>query len=349
VPVIERGGELAQLVVRLREREPAVDVDAQRLGADVLLRDVRVDASVDADRTGGDAPLALELGHRLVQQLDVELEADGGDVARLLGTEKLAGSSDLEVAHRDGEARAELGVVGERRQSSASLTGQLLRIRIEEVRVRGLIRAADAAADLVELREAEHVGTLDDERVRLRDVDARLDDRRRHEHVRVAAQERVHLFLELLFAHLAVRDEEAQVGAHLPQLLGGLLDRVDAVVEIERLTLAFDLALERELHELLVVLADGRSDRAASFGRRLDDGDVAHAGERQVQRPRDRRRAQREHVHLEAQRLEQLLLRDAEPLLLVEDDEAELLRDDVAAEHAVRADEHVDFAFGKVD
>ena len=70
-----------------------------------------------------------------------------------------------------------------------------------------------------------------------------LDDRRRHEHVGVAAQERVHLLLELLLAHLPVRDEEAEIGQQLAQLLGRLLDRLDAVVEIERLAAALVLAL----------------------------------------------------------------------------------------------------------
>ena len=235
-------------------------------------------------------------------------------------------------------------MVGERREPRPRLGGQLVGVGIEEVRERGGVGAADAAADLVQLGEAEHVGSLDDQRVRLRDVDPRLDDRRRDEHVGVAAQERVHPLLELLLAHLPVRDEEAETRAELLQLRGPLLDRLDPVVEEERLALALDLALERELDELLVVLADRGADRAAPLGRRLDDRDVAHAGEREVQGARDRRRAEREHVDLEPQRLEQLLLRDAEPLLLVEDHEPELLRDHVAAEDAVRADEDVDLA-----
>jgi hypothetical protein len=37
--------------------------------------------------------------------------------------------------------------------------------------VRGDVRAADAPADLVQLREPERVGTVDDQRVGLRDVD----------------------------------------------------------------------------------------------------------------------------------------------------------------------------------
>ena len=67
-----------------------------------------------------------------------------------------------------------------------------------------------------------------------------------------------------------------------------------------------------------------------------------------MQRARDRRRGEREHVDLEAKLAQQLLLRDAEPLLLVDDHEPELLRDHVAREDPVRADQHVDLAFGEV-
>ncbi len=74
----------------------------------------------------------------LVQHLDVQLEAERGNVARLLGAEQVACAADLEVAHRDREARAELGVVGQRRQSRTGLRGELGRVRIEEVGVREL-------------------------------------------------------------------------------------------------------------------------------------------------------------------------------------------------------------------
>ena len=156
-------------------------------------------------------------------------------MAGLLGPEQVARTADLEVAHRDLEAGAELRVVGERREARPGLGRELARIRIEQIRVRRHVRAADAAADLVELGEAENVRALDDQGVRLRDVDPRLDDRRRDEHVGVAAEEGVHLLLELALPHLAVRDDEAQAGAELLQLLGRLLDRLDAVVEVEGL------------------------------------------------------------------------------------------------------------------
>ena len=76
--------------------------------------------------------------------------------------------------------------------------------------------------------------------------------------------------------------------------------------------------------------ADEGADRAAVGGRRGDDRDVAQARHRHVQRARDRRRGQRQHVDLRAQLLEPLLVRHAEALLLVDDEQAEVLEAHVA-------------------
>src|SRR5215213_7353161 len=317
--------QLAQLVFGLRQREAAVEVDLERLGLDVRRRHVRVHGRLYADRPRRRPPLA-----------------------RQLRAEQVARAADLEVAHRDREAGAELGVVRKRREARPRLRRQLARIGIEEVGMGEDVGAPDAPADLVELGEPQRVRPLHDQRVRLRDVEARLDDRRRDEHVRVAAQERMHLLLELALPHLAVRDLYAERRRKLLDLGGSLVDRLDAVVQVEALALARVLTIERLLHELVVVLTHVRADRPAALGRCLDHRDVAEAGERHVQRARDRGGAQREHVHLEPQRAQQLLLRDAEALLLVDHNEAELLRDHIAAEHAVGADEHVDLARGEI-
>src|SRR5207247_2700249 len=124
------------------------------------------------------------------------------------------------------------------------LRSQLLRVRIEQVGVGRHVGAADAAADLVELREPERVGALYDQRVRLRDVETGLDDRRRDEHVRIAAEEREHVILELLLAHLPMRDDEPELRTKLSQPLGRLVDRLDAVVQVEGLALTLRLPAE---------------------------------------------------------------------------------------------------------
>jgi hypothetical protein len=79
--------KLTQLVFALAEREAPVEVDLLGLGVDVVGRNVGVDLRVDTNRAADRAPGAGQLGDRLAQELQVELEADRSDVTGLLGAE----------------------------------------------------------------------------------------------------------------------------------------------------------------------------------------------------------------------------------------------------------------------
>ena len=83
-----------------------MQVDLLSLARNVVRRDVGVDLRLDPYGPRHSASGAGELGDRLAEQLDVELEADSRDVARLLRPEQVAGAADLEVAHGDREAGA---------------------------------------------------------------------------------------------------------------------------------------------------------------------------------------------------------------------------------------------------
>ena len=90
-----------------RERDPAVELEPQRLLRNPSGRDERLHRQVDAQLLLLGDRLALHLGHRLLEDAGVRVEADRGDVAVLLGAEQVAGAADLQVAHRDLEARAQ--------------------------------------------------------------------------------------------------------------------------------------------------------------------------------------------------------------------------------------------------
>ena len=72
------------------------------------------------------AALAGELADGFGDHLDVEVEADRGDVARLLGAEQAARAADLEVAHRDLEAGTEIGELADRLQPFVRLFRELV-------------------------------------------------------------------------------------------------------------------------------------------------------------------------------------------------------------------------------
>ena len=153
-----------------------------------------------------------------------------------------------------------------------------------------------------------------------------------------------HLLLEQVLVHLAVRDDDARFGKLLLQPRRLPVDRGDPVVDPEHLALAQQLALHGAHREALVVAADVGEHRLAVLGRGVDRAHLADARERHLQRARDRRRRHREHVDAGAELLQPLLVRDAEPLLLVDDQQPEVLERHVLAEQPVRADHHVDLA-----
>ena len=112
--------------------------------------------------------------HRLLQELLVELDADLADMAGLLLAQKVAGAADVEVVAGELEARAQrverlhdLEPLGRR------LVQRLAR-RHGEIGIGAGLAAADAAAQLVELGQAEHVGAMDDHGVGVADVEARF-------------------------------------------------------------------------------------------------------------------------------------------------------------------------------
>ena len=124
-------------------------------------------------------------------------------------------------------------------------------------------------------------------------------------------------------------------------------DRQHAVVQVEDLAAPADLVADGLDHERLVVGLDDGLDRMAVGGRGLDDAEVARAGQREVERARDGRGAHRQHVDVRAPLLEHLLVLHAEPLLLVDDHQPEVLERDVALDQAVGADQDVDCALGR--
>src|SRR3569832_788201 len=94
-------------------------------------------------------------------------------------------------------------------------------------------------------------------------------------------------------------------------------------------------------------LSHSRTKVLIARRRRRDDGEIAHAGQRQVHGAWDRRRGEREDVHLAAQALEPFFLTHAETVFLVDDGEAEAFELYAFLQELVRADDDVHAAVGQ--
>ena len=217
----------------------------------------------------------------------------------------------------------------------------MLIARVEKVRVRLLRATTHASPELVELREPELSGAIDNDRVYVGDVEARFDDRRADEDVVLRIGELDHHPLQFAFVHLTVRHDVAGLGDELPQPMRLLLDALHAVVHVVDLAASVHLAQDRLTQDVVASFDDVRLDRLPVLGRRFDDADIAHAREGHVQGARDRGGGQREHVDFGAHLLEPLLVLHPEAVLLVDHHEAEVAEAHVPLQDAMRADDDV--------
>ena len=142
-------------------------------------------------------------------------------------------------------------------------------------------------------------------------------------------------------------DDDARLWHELAQLAGGLFNVGDLVVDVEDLAVAKQLAPDRCGNLLVLLRAHIRQHRVAVFRRGGDRGHLADACQRHLEGSRDRRRRHGQHVHVGLQRLDVLLVLDAEALLLVDDDQPQVLPLHARLQEAVGADDHVDRAVCK--
>ncbi len=115
-------------------------------------------------------------------------------------------------------------------------------------------------------------------------------------------------------------------------------------MHVVHLSAAIELRRDRALHDRVRLRHDDGLDRHAVLRRGLDQREVAHAHQRHLQRARNRRRGEREHVDGRLELFEPLLVHHAEALLFVDHDQAEVAEHDVLLQDAVRSDHDVDFA-----
>ena len=341
------GGEGLDLGMLFEVVQAAVQSHAQVEVGDVIVRDQ--DRRIDRD-LGAEVARTLEratglgLQDRLLQHRLVEFVADFLDMPRLFVAQQIARAANVEIVAGKLEPGAQRVEVGQHLQPLLRGIGHLPLGRGDEIGIGARLGATDAPAKLVELRQAEAVGAVDDHRVGGRDVDPAFDDGGGNQHLELLVVKGRHALLHLGGGHLAVRDDVADLGHLVAQELLQIGQVGDAGGDKEALAAAIMLAQQGLAQHHRVPRHDIGAHRQAIDRRGLDDGQLAQTRHRHLQRARDRRRGQRQHVDVGLQRLQPFLVRHAEALFLVDHDEAEALELDILGQQRVRPDDDVEVA-----
>ena len=195
----------------------------------------------------------------------------------LLGTQEITRAADFEVAHGDFKACAEFGELFHRLQAFFRRFRQNFVRTVKEIRKRHMVRTADASAHLIKLREAEMIGVINDDRVRIGNVKSVFDNTRREQDVIASLIKVHHDVFEQIFRHLPVRRLNPCIGEKSLQMIAHAVDRLDAVVNKIHLSAALHFALDRARDNGIVVFNDIRLNGETFRRRRFNDTHVTRA------------------------------------------------------------------------
>src|SRR5712692_4495084 len=337
---------LAKVLFVLRACEPAIEHQALVLVGNVSFGNVGRDGDSELGFEVGAHRLAAQLGNRLFHHLGVELEADRRDLPVLLVAEQIAGAAVLEIGHRELEPTTAFGFdqFTERIDSPLGIAGDDVFAGDEKICVRLLARAPDAAAQLVELGEAEMIRAVDYHGVGIGNVEAGFYYRAANQHVDALFDEVAHHVLELALLHLAMRNCRRGLGHQGAKVARHVVDILDAVVHEEDLPAAVQLAQNRSADGRVVEMRDEGANHLAVRRRGLNHREIADAEHRHVQSAWNRRRGHGQHGDELLEFLDSLLVSDAKAMLLVDDQQAEARKLNVARKQAMSADDNINFA-----
>ena len=219
---------------------------------------------------GGQRPLrrgfapGAQRGHRLLEHVQVHRQAHFRELAGLALAEEFAGAADFQVVRGQQEAGAQFFHRFDRLEALGGIARERPARGHDQVGVGAMVRAADAAAQLVQLREAQAVGAVDQDGVGGRHVDAALDDGGAHQHVEAPVIEIDHELLEVALAHLPVAEAHLRLRHQRGELRGHLLDALHLVVHQVDLAAAPQFAQAGIAQRRPVPLAHEGLDRQAS-------------------------------------------------------------------------------------
>ena len=108
----------------------------------------------------------------MVRAVMADADADFADMARLLAAEQIAGAADVHIVARQAETGAKTVEAVYHFEALARRRRDAVRRRQGEIGVATQFRAPDTAAQLIELRQAKHIGAVHDHGVDARQIEA---------------------------------------------------------------------------------------------------------------------------------------------------------------------------------
>ncbi len=287
------------------------------------------------------ARLGLSRQNRIFQHRLIQFKPDFADMPGLLVPQQIAGAALIQIVAGEFKAGAQRIEACEHMQPLFRRHRDAALWRGGQQRIGAPLGTPHPPAQLIQLRQSEHVRAVHDQRVGIRDIQPRFDDGGGQQHVEALLIKGRHPVLDLAWCHLAMRRDRSDFRHGVAQIILHISDVGNARHHDEALPAAEMLAQQRLAHHHRIERRNRGANGQPVHRRRGDHRKLAQSRQRHLQGARDRRRGQRQHMHIMPQRLQPFLVRYAKALLFVDNHQAQPLEIDGFREDGMRPHHHI--------
>src|SRR5690606_5966316 len=169
-----------------------------------------------------------------IQDFLIHLKTDVGNESALFGTEHISCTPDIQIFHSNIKPGSQ---VAELYQGFQTLTGfccKIMSSRSNEITETFLIRTTYTSAQLVQITQSEGLGIINDNRIAIRNVNPRFDNRGGKKNIVFAFNKAHHDLFELLSVHLSMsyrnpgsRNKSLNHPGYLHNVLKAIVYKID--------------------------------------------------------------------------------------------------------------------------
>ncbi len=152
-------------------------------------------------------------------------------MSRLRQAQQIAAPADFQIVVGDAETGTRFGKFLDGLKSFHGVARQHRALGQQQIGAGLLIAPAHAAADLVELGQAEAVGAVDDDRIGRGNIQTRSDNRRADQHVEFAPDKLRHGLFDVRRFHLAVHHADFRLRDEPLHQMGDGIDGAHPVMD----------------------------------------------------------------------------------------------------------------------
>ena len=287
-----------------------------------------------------DSSLHPKFIHSLGKNLLVCLVTHICNIAALLCTQKISGTTDIQILHCNIEPASEIREFLDSLQTPPRILRKSRQRRHDKIAESLLVRPSDPSPQLMQFTQTEILSLIYDDCIGIGNVKAAFNDSGAQQQIVVTLYEIEHLLLQFLRRHLSVRHTNLHIRDYpVKDIIHGR-QFMHLVVKEENLPSAIQFIIYDIPYFFFIEKNNLRLHRNPVRRGSTDDGKIPR-----LQRPRNRCRGQCQCIDRKFQ-LAQLLLRaDAEFLLLINDKKAQILEFERTAQYLMGSYQYIYLSF----